>query len=154
MFEQLEVVNFTPMMSFLGGLLIGLAALWLLLVQGRIAGVSGICGALLGSGAKGKLAEHGWRAAFVIGLLAAGLASADFAPQSEMEYGLSRSTFVLLLAGLLVGFGTRMSSGCTSGHGVCGLGRLSKRSAAATGTFMGVGVLTAAAITQVLGGAL
>jgi len=150
MFEDLTIVNFTPTSAFLGGLLIGLAALWMLLLQGRVAGISGMCGTLM---ARGGRSERGWKTAFIAGLVVAGVVAAKL-PGLEMSYGLSRSTVAIAVAGLLVGFGTRLGSGCTSGHGVCGLGRFSLRSAAATGTFMGVGMATAALVTHVFGGAL
>jgi uncharacterized membrane protein YedE/YeeE len=133
---NIDWMHFTPYASLLGGALIGLAAALLLLLNGRIAGISGILGGLL-TGTKGEL---GWRLAFVLGLLAAPWLYAQFAalPAVRVDAGAP----ALVVAGLLVGFGTRYGSGCTSGHGVCGLARLSPRSAVATGAFMAAGFLT------------
>ena len=117
---------FTPGPAFAGGLLIGLAAAMMILLCGRIAGISGILGGLLG-------ARHGgraWRVAFVAGLVAAPLAWTAFAPLPALR--IDADVPVLVVAGLLVGIGTRYGAGCTSGHGVCGLSRLSTRSIAAT----------------------
>jgi uncharacterized membrane protein YedE/YeeE len=123
-----------------GGILIGAAASLLLRLEGRIAGISGIVAGLL----RPARADALWRAAFVAGLLAGGVAVALFDP------GLigtpPGSTVRLVAAGLLVGFGTRLGSGCTSGHGVCGIGRGSPRSIAATLTFMATGILTVLAL--------
>ncbi|MBR0795105.1 YeeE/YedE family protein [Bradyrhizobium jicamae] len=139
--------NFTPLSGFLGGALIGLAAAMLMLLTGRIAGVSGVVGGLLQAGA----ADRGWRIAFVAGLVAAPLIAALFGaplPRPAMDASLA----VIALAGLLVGFGTRMGNGCTSGHGVCGFARLSVRSIAATLIFMLVAFATVALVRHGLGG--
>ena len=127
---------FTPTSSLAGGVLIGTAAAMLVLLNGRIAGISGIVGGLL----KPVPGEVAWRAAFVIGLIAAPLVYrlVSAAPQLRID----ASYAALVLAGLLVGIGTRMGSGCTSGHGVCGLARLSPRSLVATMVFMGAGFAT------------
>ncbi len=117
--------------SFLGGTLIGLAAALLLLVNGRVAGVSGI----LGGGLALKGSDRGWRLAFVAGLVIAGSAFSLTTPWRFQIQSVA-NLWDYALAGLLVGFGTRLGSGCTSGHGVCGLSRLSKRSFVATGVFM------------------
>jgi uncharacterized membrane protein YedE/YeeE len=130
---------FSPL---LGGMLIGLSASFLLLTLGRVAGVSGIVGSLL-VGTKGSL----WRLGFVIGLVAVGA----LALTPGAKGGLQTSPVVLLVAGLLVGFGTRLGNGCTSGHGVCGLSRLSRRSAAATGVFIGTAALTVLVVRHFLG---
>ncbi|WP_077033262.1 YeeE/YedE family protein [Pelomonas sp. KK5] len=132
----LDWTHFTPWTSLAGGLLIGLAAAAFALLLGRIAGISGIVGGLLRP-ARGDI---GWRLAFVAGLIAAPLAWRLFAavPRPQVE----ASPLALIAAGLLVGFGTRYGSGCTSGHGVCGLSRLSPRSLLATLAFMGAGFLT------------
>lgn len=123
--------------GLIGGLLIGLAATLLLLLNGRIAGISGIVAGLITSK---FTSEWFWRAAFVIGLVCGAALYAwlrgAMPPQQQTSYSL------LLLAGLLVGFGTRTGSGCTSGHGVCGLARRSPRSLAATATFIACGILT------------
>lgn len=116
-----------------GGLLIGLSASLLLLVLGRVAGISGIVGALL-LGTERSL----WRIGFVLGLIGVGALMLT----QDAVGGAQARPWVLLLAGLLVGFGTRLGNGCTSGHGVCGLSRLSMRSAVATSVFIGTGVLT------------
>lgn len=136
---------FTPWSALAGGVLIGIAAAMFALLNGRIAGISGVLGGLL-SPAKGDVA---WRAAFVLGLVAAPavylLAAALPKPQIDASWG------ALVIAGLLVGIGTRYGSGCTSGHGVCGLSRLSPRSLAATVTFMGAGFLTVFVVRHLIG---
>lgn len=127
---------FTPASALAGGLLIGLAAALLVLLGGHIAGISGIVGGLLRS----VPGERAWRAAFVGGLLLSpwlyAAVAAPLAPRIEAGWP------TLLAAGLIVGIGTRYGAGCTSGHGVCGLSRLSWRSAVATGTFMAAGFAT------------
>ena len=128
--------NFTPISGFIGGTLIGLASVMLLWLNGRIAGISGIVGGMLSQ----KGSELGWRAMFVVGLLV-GAFGYTFAT-GGLAVAIPASIPVLVVAGLLVGFGTRLGSGCTSGHGVCGIGRLSKRSIVATATFMAVAVAT------------
>ena len=139
--------NFTPVSASIGGALIGLSAVMLMAFNGRIAGISGIF-----SGA--AFAEPGdklWRVFFVIGLVAAPLAYAAVTgtmPAFEMEAGWP----LIIAGGLLVGFGTRLGSGCTSGHGVCGLARLSVRSLVSVLTFMAAGMLTVAIIRHVIGG--
>ncbi|WP_047864649.1 YeeE/YedE family protein [Rubrobacter aplysinae] len=128
--------NFTPFSGLAGGMLIGLAAAILLLMNGRISGVSGILGSLLTP----QGSEVGWRAAFAGGLVlgAAGYLIATDGSAVEIQASLP----VLVVAGLLVGFGTRLGSGCTSGHGVCGIARLSWRSISATAVFFAVASLT------------
>ena len=134
---------FTPGAALAGGLLIGLAAALFVLFNGRIAGISGIVGGLL----RPRRDELGWRLAFVAGLLTSpllyGLVASVPAPRIDAGGG------ALLLAGLLVGVGSRYASGCTSGHGVCGLSRLSPRSLVATLTFMGAGFVTVFLIRHV-----
>ena len=129
--------DFTPVSGLIGGLLIGLAAALLLLLNGRISGISGIVGGLLVP----KSSDAGWRVVFVAGLLLGAFAYM-LAAGGTIPVQMQASLPVLVAAGLLVGFGTRLGSGCTSGHGVCGLARLSKRSIAATGVFFGVAILT------------
>jgi uncharacterized membrane protein YedE/YeeE len=141
--------HFTPLPSLLGGVLIGLSASAMFGLLGRVAGVSGIVGGLLA----GEGANLPWRAAFVAGLLAGGVLAAPLAP-SMVAMTLERSAPALVAAGLLVGYGSRLGSGCTSGHGVCGIARASKRSIVATLTFMGTGALTTLVVTQVFGGRL
>ncbi|MDP9602143.1 YeeE/YedE family protein [Variovorax sp. NFACC27] len=128
--------HFTPWAALAGGVLIGIAAAMFVLLNGRIAGISGVLGGLLRP-AKGDIA---WRAAFVLGLVGAPLVYGLFAvlPAARIDAGYG----TLALAGLLVGVGTRYGAGCTSGHGVCGLARLSPRSLAATGVFMAAGFAT------------
>lgn len=128
--------HFTPWAALAGGVLIGIAAAMFVLLNGRIAGISGVLGGLLRP-AKGDVA---WRAAFVLGLIGAPLVYGLFAvlPAARIDAGYG----ALALAGLLVGVGTRYGAGCTSGHGVCGLARLSPRSLAATGVFMAAGFAT------------
>lgn len=129
--------SFTPVSGLVGGLLIGLAAALLLLLNGRISGISGIVGGLVVP----KESDAGWRVAFVAGLLLGALAYV-LATGDAVLVRMQASLPVLVVAGLLVGFGTRLGSGCTSGHGVCGIARLSKRSIAATAVFFGVAILT------------
>lgn len=141
---------FTPFASLAGGLLIGLAAALLLVLLGRVAGISGILGQLLQSSGWGSAAQWGWRAAFVLGLLLAPWVWQRFAPLPAMD--MPSNPLLIVAAGLLVGFGTRLGSGCTSGHGVCGLSRLSPRSLAATLVFMAAGAATVFVLRHVLGG--
>ncbi|CAM3677727.1 YeeE/YedE family protein [Roseateles saccharophilus] len=127
---------FTPGSALAGGVLIGLAAALLVLLGGRIAGISGILGGLL----RRVPGERAWRLAFIVGLAAAPWLYAALAAPLQPRIDTGWAT--LLLAGLLVGIGTRYGAGCTSGHGVCGLSRLSLRSAVATATFMAAGFAT------------
>jgi uncharacterized membrane protein YedE/YeeE len=133
---RIDWTAFTPYASLAGGLLIGLAAASFALLNGRVAGISGILGGLLRPAA----GDVGWRLAFVLGLVAAPSAYALFAqvPAPHVEAGWGS----VAVAGLLVGIGTRYGSGCTSGHGVCGLARLSPRSLVATVAFMAAGFAT------------
>lgn len=132
----LDLESFTPLASLAGGMLIGAAA-WLLIVFcGRIAGISGIIGGLLSS----RTSDKGWRLAFVAGLVGSPWLYRLAEPLPEIT--VTTPWWGLIIAGLLVGTGTRYASGCTSGHGVCGLSRLSRRSLAATVTFMAVAFLT------------
>ena len=141
---MIDWAHFTPWSSLAGGIVIGAAAAMLVLLNGRIAGVSGIIGGVL----RPSGGDMAWRFAFIAGLLGAPavyrLLAAPSAPTIEAGYP------VLLLAGLLVGAGTRYGSGCTSGHGVCGLSRLSPRSLAATLAFMLAGIATVFAVRHVL----
>ena len=144
----MESIVFTPLPAVVGGALIGAAASWLLLASGRIAGISGILGAVL----RPACPDRAWRLLFLIGLPVGALvvsACTGRGPAPRM----AASTPVLVLAGLLVGFGTQLGSGCTSGHGVCGLARRSKRSLVATLTFMITGAVTVFVVRHVLGGA-
>ncbi len=143
--------SFTPIASLIGGILIGISSALLLMFNGRIAGISGITGALIepstGAG------ERGWRIAFVLGLVVTGFIAAIVSP-TAFESTIDRSTVAIVLAGLAVGFGTRTGSGCTSGHGVCGLGRLSGRSLAAVLTFITTGAITVFVVRTVFGGSV
>jgi len=139
--------NFTPWASLGGGVLIGLAAVMLIAFRGRIAGISGILGGLL-QFSNAPQGHFSWRITFVLGILVSSLVYALFGsvPASQID----TSYPLIILAGLLVGFGTRMGSGCTSGHAVCGLGRSSIRSLVATLSFMASGFLTAYIVYQIL----
>ncbi|MCA9710089.1 MAG: YeeE/YedE family protein [Myxococcales bacterium] len=130
------MTDFTPISSTIGGLLIGLSATLLLALNGRIAGISGIVGGMVAG-----VRRESWRAAFVAGLVGGGLLIAWVMPQA-FGAGSPTSMLGLVAAGLLVGVGTRMGSGCTSGHGVCGLSRASRRSFAATIVFMAAAMIT------------
>jgi uncharacterized protein len=136
---------FTPYSALAGGVLIGLSAAMFVLLNGRIAGISGVLGGLLRP-ARGDI---GWRVMFVAGLLVAPLAHSLVVsvPQPLIEAGVA----ALIAAGLLVGIGTRYGAGCTSGHGVCGLSRLSPRSLAATVAFMGAGFATVFVVRHLIG---
>jgi uncharacterized protein len=138
--------NFTPTSALIGGALIGLSATMLLLFNGRVAGISGIFNGLINPAQKDKA----WRALFLLGLIL-GTAFYVWSPQGGAPVPLGISTLTLLIAGFIVGFGTRMGSGCTSGHGVCGLGRFSFRSLAATLTFMATGIVTVYVMRHLLG---
>lgn len=139
--------NFTPVTGLFGGMLIGLAAFLFLALNGRIAGISGVLGGMLSVAG----AQLPWRAAFIIGLILGpvivGLATGAM-PMPEIHTDWP----VLTAAGLLVGFGTRLGSGCTSGHGVCGLARGAQRSIVATAVFMSVAAATVFVVRHVAGG--
>jgi uncharacterized membrane protein YedE/YeeE len=139
------MTEFTPVSATLGGLLIGSSAALLLLAGGRVAGISGILGGALAGDVRA------WRVAFIVGLpLGAILVWTFYGPSPPV---VSASPPQLILAGLLVGFGTRLGSGCTSGHGICGVSRGSPRSIAATATFMTVAAATVFVMRHVIGGA-
>ncbi len=129
--------NFAPIPALVGGVLIGLAAAILLLLNGRLAGVSGIAGGLTAL----NRGDSAWRVFFLGGLVVGALAY-GFAEPASTDITISDSLPVLILGGLAVGFGTRMGGGCTSGHGVCGIARVSVRSLVATVTFMVLAVAT------------
>jgi uncharacterized protein len=146
------LTEFTPLASLLGGVLIGVSAVMVMALFGRIAGISGIAKGVLGAvvpldGAPGDL---GWRIAFVLGLLAAPLAL--MLTGTSVEQTVSGNLPGMAIAGLLVGVGTAIGSGCTSGHGVCGLARLSVRSLVAVLTFMAAAFATVFVLRHVLGG--
>ena len=138
--------GFTPVSALVGGAMIGTSAALFLLLNGRIAGISGILGGLLAPPSR----ETGWRAAFVAGLVLAPVAYAGLGG-SLPPVTIGASFPLLIFAGLLVGFGSRLGAGCTSGHGVCGIGRGSPRSLAATGTFMAVAVFTVLVMRHLVG---
>lgn len=140
--------NLTPLSGFLGGALIGLAAALLMLLTGRIAGISGIFGGLLTPNAS----DRGWRVAFIVGLIAAPLLASFVTSTALPSPAMPASMIVIVIAGLLVGFGSRMGGGCTSGHGVCGIARLSARSLIATAIFMVTAIATVAVARHVIGG--
>jgi uncharacterized membrane protein YedE/YeeE len=141
------MTNFTPVFAAIGGGLIGLSAVLLMLLTGRVAGISGIFGGCLGYGINDK----GWRIAFVAGLILAPLIASWIGyamPSPQMP----ASWAVVIVAGLLVGFGTRLGGGCTSGHGICGIARLSGRSITATAIFMFMAVVVVALTRHMLAG--
>ncbi|MBR1287682.1 YeeE/YedE family protein [Bradyrhizobium sp. AUGA SZCCT0177] len=141
------MANFTPLSAAIGGALIGLSAVLLMLLTGRIAGISGIFAGLLNIRSEDKA----WRIAFIAGLMLVPVIA------GWIGYGMATPKLpanwaVIVAAGLLVGFGTRLGGGCTSGHGICGIGRLSVRSIAATIVFMVTAVITVAVTRHMLGG--
>ena len=133
----MRVEDFTPVSGLVGGLLIGLSVALLLWLNGKLAGISGIVGGL----ALGGTRDAWWRIVFVAGLVLGALIYVR-AAGGGAAVDVAASWPVLVVGGLLVGFGTRLGSGCTSGHGLCGLSRFSKRSAVATAVFFGVAMLT------------
>ncbi|AJZ56256.1 sulfur transport family protein (plasmid) [Paraburkholderia fungorum] len=143
---SIDIANFTPGLSLTGGLVIGAATAVLVLFNGRIAGISGIVGGFLSTPQK----DAGWRVAFLAGLIGApvlaSLLGNPIAPDIQAGWA------EILVAGFLVGIGTRYASGCTSGHGVCGISRGSVRSLVATATFMAGGFLTVFVSRHLLGG--
>ena len=140
------MTNFTPWSALGGGALIGISASILLLLNGRVAGISGILGGLV----RPRAEETSWRALFIVGLLVGGVVLFLLRPAS---FGAAPVSLPLaIVAGVFVGFGTRLGSGCTSGHGVCGLSRYSSRSLAATMTFMATGAMAAFVVQHLVGG--
>lgn len=137
--------NFTLWRSLAGGMLIGLAVAIFILLNGRIAGISGILGGLL----RPTRHDSGWRLAFLTGLIAAPFVFSIAVPLPQVQ--IDADTGTLIVSGLLVGLGTRYGSGCTSGHGVCGLSRLSPRSLVATAAFMCAGFATVFIVRHILG---
>lgn len=128
--------NFTPVSSLIGGILIGLSASMMILLNGRIAGISGILGGI----SSAHKADVPWRVAFIAGLVISPLLYMLFSQPPAVA--LTASNLQIVIAGLLVGIGSRYGSGCTSGHGVCGIARMSKRSIVATMVFMAAGIIT------------
>ncbi|MGO9452592.1 MAG: YeeE/YedE family protein [Candidatus Binataceae bacterium] len=139
--------HFTPIASLAGGVLIGLSASAMLLMNGKIAGISGIVAGVLRPVKDDTL----WKSCFVAGLLAGGVLLKIFLP-GAYDFGVVRPFGMLVVAGLLVGFGTRLSNGCTSGHGVCGISRLSPRSILATATFIATGAIVVYFVNHVMAG--
>ena len=139
--------NFAPISALIGGFMIGLSAIILMVAIGRIAGISGIVAGLLPPVA----ADRAWRFAFLLGLVAAPLAYSLIAGRSP-ETSIPPSMLSMIVGGFLVGFGTRLGSGCTSGHGVCGIARLSWRSLTATAVFMAAGLITVYLVKHGFGG--
>jgi uncharacterized membrane protein YedE/YeeE len=140
------MTEFTPYSALIGGVLIGLAAVFLMLMNGRIAGVSGILGGLM----RFDKGEFGWRAAFILGLV---LTPMIYTRVTDQVIALTPPEPVgaVILAGLLVGIGSQMGNGCVSGHGICGTARLSPRSIVATATFMFTGLVTVYVVRHVIG---
>tara|TARA_R110002073_G_scaffold21123_2_gene74888 strand:+ start:1484 stop:1912 length:429 start_codon:yes stop_codon:yes gene_type:complete len=138
--------NFTPLSAILGGLLIGAAATLMLWTSGRIAGISGILGGILIP----KQADTLWRACFLGGLLLAPLGYIVIGGR-ELDIDIQASPLLTIVAGLAVGIGTRLGSGCTSGHGICGISRISSRSFVATAVFMCAGIVTVYIARHILG---
>lgn len=138
--------NFTPISALLGGALIGLSASLLLLLNGRMAGISGIMNGLFSAPKK----EEIWRGLFLLGLIA-GAASFQFLSDGSLPLRENYPIWAIIIGGFLVGFGTRMGSGCTSGHGICGISNFSIRSITATITFMASGMITVFIFKHLLG---
>ena len=143
--------HFTPLSGFVGGLLIGGAASLYVLLNGRVLGISGILGGAVGAVLGGGWRDLGWRVALLAGVVLGPLAwGAAGGPAPGFDP--PRSAWLLVAGGLLVGFGSRMGNGCTSGHGICGLARGSRRSLAATAAFFAAAVVTVFVVRHVAGG--
>ena len=143
---SIDFQNFTPYASLIGGVMIGLAALLLMLAHGRVMGVSGILGGIVMPSGKSDI---GWRVLFVIGMLAGPFAVIHLLDR-PVDIMPAASGMILPVAGFIVGLGTAIGSGCTSGHGICGLARLSPRSLVAVGAFMAAGIATVLLVRHVL----
>jgi uncharacterized membrane protein YedE/YeeE len=143
------IENFTPVSALIGGLLIGSAVTLLWLLNGRIAGVSGIAGGLLATNPRPRWNEIAWRVLFIAGLV---IGAAAYGALMPVTIRIEAPLPVLAVGGLLVGFGTRLGSGCTSGHGVCGIARLSQRSLVATAVFVTTAMITVFLVRHVAGG--
>jgi uncharacterized membrane protein YedE/YeeE len=148
--KMIEISGFTPLSAAIGGALIGAAAVLLMALNGRIAGVSGIVAGVLAPLRGDGRAEFSWRLAFVAGLFLAPLL-VSLARGELVAVETPHPVWMMALGGFLVGYGSRLGSGCTSGHGICGIARLSKRSLAATATFMTTAVVIVFLVNQVLG---
>ncbi len=136
---EIDWANFTPFASLLGGIILGLASALMLILFGRIMGISGIVGTTLDRPKNDTL----WRLVFIAGLVSSAIVFAPLIDSSRTTPS-ETNLWLIALAGLLVGYGTRLGSGCTSGHGICGISRLSVRSLVATGVFMAAGIVTVA----------
>jgi uncharacterized membrane protein YedE/YeeE len=144
---NIDWAHFTPFASLTGGIILGLASAIFILVNGRILGISGILGGLLPP----KLGDTSWRVAFLLGMLAAPTVFHAVVPAQYITAPrIDATEWMVIAAGLLVGIGTRYASGCTSGHGVCGLSRLSPRSLVATLSFMGAGFVMVYVLRHIL----
>ncbi|WCL55339.1 YeeE/YedE family protein [Gimibacter soli] len=141
------MTEFTPVSALIGGALIGLSVVFFMATMGRIAGISGIVSGLMAP----KGSDFGWKLAFVAGLMAAPFVYAMVRPE-DVSVAFPHSIGFIVAGGLLVGIGSRLGSGCTSGHGICGMARLSPRSIVATLTFMATGIITVFVI-RMIGGA-
>ena len=142
----IDWTHFTPWGSLGGGLLLGAASAFFILINGRILGISGILGGLLAP----RSGDVAWRLAFLLGMAVAPFVAASLFPTAIAVPRIDAGYLTIAGAGLLVGFGTRFGSGCTSGHGVCGLSRLSPRSLVSTLTFMGAGFLMVYAVRHLI----
>ena len=144
---NLDWLHFTPWASLTGGVLLGVASAMFILLNGRILGISGILGGLLPP----KVGDSVWRVAFLLGMFAAPLVFNALAPAGfESTPRIDATEWTVIAAGLLVGIGTSYASGCTSGHGVCGLSRMSPRSLVATLSFMGAGFITVYVVRHII----
>jgi len=141
------MANFTPISAAIGGALIGISAVLLMLLNGRIAGITGIFAGLIDP----VSTDRAWRATFIVGLIAAPLSAALLGYPIPIPH-MPTSFATIAVAGLLVGFGTRLSNGCTSGHGICGIARLSPRSITATAIFMAAAIVVVAVTRHAVGG--
>jgi uncharacterized membrane protein YedE/YeeE len=136
---NINYIEFTPFSSFFGGIVIGIASILMLIAFGRIAGIAGIIGSFINLPKNDSL----WRFSFLFGIISSGFIFSNFINFKYLSNELnSQNIYIIILAGLLVGFGTRLGSGCTSGHGICGISRLSPRSIISTLTFLIVAILT------------
>ena len=146
----MEITSFTPLSAAIGGALIGLAAVLLMALNGRIAGISGILAGIMAPLRGEGRADFSWCLAFIGGLVLAPLLAGLFRGEA-IQISTPHPLWMMALGGVLVGYGTRLGSGCTSGHGVCGIARLSKRSLAATAMFMTTAIVTVFIVNQLLG---
>ncbi len=146
----MDITGFTPFPAAAGGALVGLAAVILMALNGRIAGVSGIVAGIMAPLRGEARADFSWRLAFIAGLIVAPLIVSLFRGE-VISVSFPHPIWMMALGGLFVGYGARLGSGCTSGHGVCGIARFSKRSIAATATFMATAIVTVFVVNRLLG---